>query len=166
MRCCRKAQRRHREKMLKRQREIFFYFKVPRFDPSWLETFHCRPRCGSGPVGGGRCDSDPPPPLFRGTEGGRICLPLLLHPPPPPHNGHWCVCVGRRRGRGCCRQPHPRLIGRGHTSLWNPLERGHMTAPLQLGSPEREKLQPPSVLFLSHCLETQENRVKSVAVSR
>lgn len=90
-------------------------------------------------MGGGRCEADLPPPLFRGTEGGDLSPPLPS--PPPHHNGHWCVCacVVRRRGRGCCWQPHPRLIGRGHTSLWNLLERGHMTALSQLWGLEREQ---------------------------
>ncbi len=70
---------------------------------------------------GGRCDIKLPLPLFRDTEGA------LSH-----HNGTErpvcvcvCVCVSVCVG-GVVLAATPRLIG--HTSQWNPLKLGHMSA--------------------------------------
>lgn len=73
---------------------------------------------------GGRCDIKLPSPLFRDTEGALSRhngteRPVSLSPVSV------CVCVW---GGGVALAATPRLIGWGHTSLWNPLEPGHMSA--------------------------------------
>lgn len=135
-----------------------------------MVSVRCNSRPPSCPVaarwGGGRCDSELPPPLFGGTEGrwGRgssVPTATMATDERTACVRCVCVCVGGRWGEGLVLTATPVLIGRGHTSLWNPPV---TCRPLSSSAAAQEVRNAPGRGLFLACAQQIKNKNTSVSV--